>query len=509
MSKNQKRGRRDFLKQMTWAGAAAATATTWKSQASAVEAPLSEEQVDVVIIGAGFAGITAAERLWESGYKIKVLEARDRCGGRTWTQDYGGVLLDSGGQWIGPGQDYVYRRVRHYGVKTFSTYDSGLNIIETEREKNGRPVLHRYHAEGGLTPGKALRIFKGTVLDFSALYDGLDRLAEGISLGNLWESENAQALDSITLESWIQQQWSSLGPLKLKPADERVCNIMRAVIHTVFSASPAKISLLHALFYVKAGGGMDSLINVTGGAQQDRFVYGTQDLLNKMKAPFEKDIVLSSPVRRIEQSESDVLVISDRIRVRASKVIVTLPPALVSRIEFSPKLTAQREMLNQSYPMGNTIKIMAVYDRPFWRQEGLSGQFFSPYTPVTAGFDNSHPGTSEGILVGFMVGPNADVCLTLTPEQRQRWALESFAKFFGPRALNPLRFYEKVWAEEEYSRGAYGGYRPPGVITSFRDVMYKPEGRIHFAGTETAAEWNGYIEGAIRSGYRAAREVMI
>lgn len=505
--------RRGFLKGAALAGAAAVSSQkAWAAGDSAEFKNLPDEQVDVAIVGAGFAGLTAAELLWSAGKSVKVIEARPRMGGRTWTERFGpeGLPLESGGQWIGPGQDYVHRRLRHFNVPTFRTFDQGVNIIETERRRGGEGVFHYYDAEGGLTPGKALRIFKGTALDFSALYEGLDRLAETVSLTAPWETEGAQELDQRTLESWIQEQWSRLGPLRLKPADERVRNIMRSVIHTVFSASPSKISLLHALFYIKSGGGMDSLINVTGGAQQERFLNGTQELLHKMAAPFEKDIVLASPVHAIEQRGGHAVVHSKRVKVRAQRVIVALPPALIPRMEFLPALSARRDLLYQSYPMGNTIKVMALYEKPFWRtgRRNFSGQFFSPFTPLTAAFDNSHPSSSQGALLGFMVGPQADLALAQSPEERRGEALRSFAHFFGQEALRPISYHEKVWAEEGFSRGAYAGYLPPGIWTSYGDLLRKPEGLIHWAGTETSEVWNGYIEGAIRSGYRAAREVL-
>ena len=507
MAESNSWGRRDFLKGAALTGL---TATAWKPSQAVASCGGPEETADIAIVGGGFAGITAAELLTGAGKKVKILEARERCGGRTWTQPYGSedLLLDSGGQWVGPGQEYIYRRLRHFNVPTFSTYDEGQNILETDRRANGEGVFHRYDAEGGLTSAKALRIFKGTALDFSALYDGLGRLAESISLEAPWESEGALELDNTTLESWIQDQWSRLGPLKLKPADERVRNIFRAVIHTVFSVSPAKLSLLHALFYIKSGGGLDSLINVTGGAQQDRFLNGSGELLEKMMATFRHDIVLGSPVRAIEQSSDGVLVHSDKMKVRAQRVIIALPPALIPRISFSQPLSPRKDLLLQSYPMGNTMKVMAIYERPFWRQSGHSGQAFSPYTPVTATFDNSHPRSDAGVMVGFVVGPQADRILRLPPEERRAEVLKSFSHFFGTEALHPVRYHEKAWAEEPFSRGAYAGYLPPGVWTGLGDVLRKPEGRVHFAGTETSPEWNGYIEGAIRSGYRVAREVL-
>lgn len=467
---------------------------------------------DVVIVGGGFAGVTTANRLAQEGVKVLLLEARDRLGGRTKTESFTqGLKLDVGGQWIGPGQDYILRMVQHYKVPTFDSFDQGLNIIESERNQDN-PTFHTYQARPGLTNKAAFQMFKATALDFSALYDGLDKLAKTVNLEAPWATPNAEWLDSQTLESWMGSQ-KALG---IKSIDERIKALFRSVIAMIFGADPKRLSLLHALFYIKSGGGLDSLINVTGGAQQTRFKYGTHSLLEKIAEPILGSVRLNEPVQTIRQNETGVEVFSATLRVRAKRVIVTLPPTLAGRIHYEQGLSADRDQLTQNVPMGSTIKCMAIYDKPFWREQGqsgpikgaLSGQSFSPYSPVVATFDNSHPDFPFGILVGFMVGHLAVVYRRVSQKERKQIVLKSFATMFGSKALSPVEYIEHDWADEVFSRGCYTGFMPPGVWTSLGSALRKPEGRIHWAGTETSDIWAGYIEGAIRSGYRVSREVL-
>lgn len=512
-------GRRDFLKTLSIAGAGFAGGTLNAPKVFAQGQNVSQstnESADVIIVGGGFAGLTTANRLVQSGLKVIVLEARDRLGGRTKTESFtqSKIKLDVGGQWIGPTQDYVLNMIKKFKVETFKTPDDGLTLVETE-QKNGKGTFHSYPARPGLTQSVAIKIFKATALDFSALYDGLDKLASTVNLQKPWLTPNADYFDSMTLHTWMEVQVAKLGPIEIKKVDERIRNLFRGVIHTVFSTDPKKISMLHAMFYIKSGGGLDSLINVTNGAQDSRFKLGTENLVQKLAESIQGSVRLNQQVKTIEQSASGVIVTTQSAKYRAKKIVVAVPPTLASRIDYSPKLSSDRDQLTQSYPMGSTIKVIAIYKTPFWRNSTtgaasgkLSGQAFSPYRAITATFDNSHPDHTEGILVGFIIGPNAEKLRRLPAEERRQAALEALKEYFGNEALTPLDYEEHDWSQEEFSRGCYVGYLPPGIWTSLGEALTRPEGHIHWAGTETSDVWNGYIDGAIRSGYRAAHEIV-
>lgn len=200
--------------------------------------------------------------------------------------------------------------------------------------------------------------------------------------------------------------------------------------------------------------------------------------------------------------------ITERGTVRGRRAIIAIPPALAGRIEYEPGLSADRDQLTQAVPMGSVMKFFAFYSTPFWRSAGLNAQAVSTKGRVFATFDNTHPDGKMGALLGFAVGPRAEELRRLSAEERRRVVLDQLRRLFGPEAATPVDFVEHSWAEEPWARGGYLGYLGPGVWTTLGPALRRPEGRLHWAGTETAREWNGYIEGAIESGERAAGEVL-
>jgi monoamine oxidase len=152
--------------------------------------------------------------------------------------------------------------------------------------------------------------------------------------------------------------------------------------------------------------------------------------------------------------------------------------------------------------------VQLVYPEPFWRKDGLAGSVFSFDDEVYDIYDNSPQDLSCGVLLGFAVGDHARQLGKLTPNERKDLVASRFVKFFGPRAAAPIEYVEKDWATEEWSRGCYGGHLGTGVWTQYGQALRQPIGRIHWAGTETAETWNGYMDGAVRSGERAAHEVL-
>jgi monoamine oxidase len=219
-------------------------------------------------------------------------------------------------------------------------------------------------------------------------------------------------------------------------------------------------------------------------------------------------VVLNAPVRRIDHGRKGVEIETRRGRWRAERAIVAIPPTLAGRIQYAPKLPGTRDQITQRFPMGSVVKCMAVYDEPFWRTDGLSGMATSDTGPVKVTFDNSPPDAKPGVLLGFVEGQEAREFTRLGRDARRTAVLESLARYFGDRAGDALAYTDKSWAEDAWTRGCYGGYAPPGVITGYRAALREPVGRLHWAGTETATVWNGYMDGAIESGQRAAAEVL-
>ncbi|HEX2085171.1 MAG TPA: FAD-dependent oxidoreductase, partial [Solirubrobacteraceae bacterium] len=264
------------------------------------------------------------------------------------------------------------------------------------------------------------------------------------------------------------------------------------------------VSLLHVLFYVHSAGSWDDLIGTEGGAQEARFVGGSQLLSLRMAEQLGDRVRLSTPVRRIAWDDGGVTVED----VRARRVVVALPPTLTSRIAYDPLLPGFRDQLTQRMPQGTVWKCMAVYDEPFWRRDGLNGFGTSDAGPIRLTYDNSPPDGSPGVLLGFLEGDYARRAGLLSADERRRDVLDVFARLFGERARSAERYIEKSWAEEEWTRGCYGCYMTPGGWTSFGEALRRPIGPIHWAGAETATIWNGYMDGAVRSGERAAAEAL-
>jgi monoamine oxidase len=275
----------------------------------------------------------------------------------------------------------------------------------------------------------------------------------------------------------------------------------------ILCAEPQEISLLYFLAYIRAAGSLESLAEVKNGAQQDRLEGGMHGLAQKLAESLGASLVLSTPVKAVVQQADSVTVFAEKGQWQARRVIVAVPPLLAAQIAFSPALPERRQKLQASMPMGSVIKCFATYERPFWREQGLSGEAISDTAVVSPVFDLSPPDGSLGILVGFIDGAMARVWSAKTLEERRAEFVRCMVRFFGPEAAHALDYADHDWTKEPWSRGCYEGYMPPLVMTRYGKALREPVGRIHWAGTETATVWTGYVEGAIRSGQRAAQEV--
>jgi monoamine oxidase len=450
-----------------------------------LNAPATYES-DVVVIGAGLAGLVAARELTARGASVVVLEARDRVGGRVLNHELGeGKVVEVGGQWIGPTQDRLATLAGQLGVETFPTHIEGDNVIEY------RGRLRRYH-------GAIPRINPVVLVDVERAQRRLNRLARRVPLDAPWEAPNAQRLDGQTAASWLRRNLAtSAGRMLLELG-----------IEAVWAAQPEDLSLLHVLFYIHSAGGLEMLFDTDGGAQQDRFVGGSQLIALRMAEELGDRVVLGAPVRRIEHGADGVTVHGDGAVARGRRALLAIAPTLAGRIGYDPPLSGYRDQLTQRMPMGTVAKCMAVYDEPFWRNEGLSGQGTSDTGPVKFTTDNSPPDGRPGVMLGFLEGRHARELGRSPAEERRAAVVDSFTRLFGPRAAKPEAYIETLWAEEEFTRGCYGCHMPPGAWTSYGRALRPPIGALHWAGAEYATVWNGYMDGAVRSGRTAARDAL-
>src|SRR3954447_24477477 len=385
------------------------------------------KKADVIVVGAGLSGLTGARKVAARGKALIVIEARSRIGGRMLNHSIGhGHVTELGGQFVGPTQDHIIGLADRLGVKRFDSYDKGNNLYYT----GGQKIPYSDTLPTGTAPAPV-------AAEAAAVVGQLDTMSQQVPVDAPWKSPNAVEWDSQTLYTFLKN--NSKTP--------QFMGVASAATEAIFGAEARDISLLFTLFYIAASGNeknqgtFERNFNTRGGAQQWRFIGGSQLIPRRMADQLHRRrIWLDTPVRRIAQTRGGVRVVSDHHSFHGKQVVVAIPPPLAGRIIYTPKLSALRDQLTQRMPNGSLMKAEAVYDKPFWRSKGLTGQVVSDVGPIKVTFDNSPPDGSVGVLMGFIGGHEARVLTQRSAAQQRARALQSFANYFGEQAKHPRQY---------------------------------------------------------------------
>ena len=457
------------------------------------EVRMTEITRDVVIVGAGAAGLTAANELKKAGLSVVVLEARDRVGGRLWTDVVDGAMLEIGGQWVSPDQDALKETLAELGLETYSRYREGESV---------------YIGKGGELKrftGEIFPVAPDTEKEIVRLIEVLDGLVAEIDPDRPWEHPDAEELDRVSFEAWLEDQTDD---------QEARDNIALFIAGAMLTKPAYAFSTLQALLMAASAGSFSHLVDADF-ILDERVVGGLQQVPLLLAERLGDDVVLGQPVTEVHWSDpaaeagDGVTVVTDQgLRVRARFVVLAHAPILYPWIEFAPPLPRLKQQMHQHISMGFVIKVHAVYDRPFWREQGLSGTAFSPYEIAHEAYDNTNHADERGTLVGFVSDRNADDLFRVSPEERRTRILESLSHYYGPEARNPLVYFESDWGAEEWTRGAYAASFDLGGLARYGADLRTPVGPIHFACSDMAGAGYQHVDGAIRMGRLVASNIV-
>jgi putrescine oxidase len=444
---------------------------------------------DVIVIGAGVTGLTAARRLAEAGRDVLVLEARDRVGGRLHTQTHGApgqeADFEVGGQWVSPDQDALIALLDELDLPTYERHRAGDSVYV---DRTGR--CHRFGGE--------LPLSEATRAAIGQLTKTLDGLASEMDPDRPWALEDAAYLDGLSFRAWLEQNTDD---------PEAVDNVALYIGPAMLTKPAHSFSALQALHMAASAGSFSNLVDADYILDR-RVVGGLQRVPLALAQRLGDRVRLGQDVSLIEWDEDGAVVhVGDELHA-ARRLVLAVPPTLVRRIRFAPELPAEHRIAREHQSFGLVIKVQAQYATPFWRAEALSGTGFAPYQLVHELYDNTPEGEDRGTLVGFISDVCADAAGRLDDDERRRRVLASFAAFFGDAALQPLTYVESDWQHQELTGGAYGTSFDLGGLTRYGHLLREPLGPIEFGSSDVAGHGFQHVDGAVRVGTQLAQRLL-
>ena len=447
---------------------------------------MTNEDVDVLIVGAGATGLSAAYALQRAGRAVLVLESRERVGGRLWTDEVDGVDLEIGGQWVSPDQDALLAMLDELGLETF------------ERHREGDSIYVGLDGERRTFTGEVLPVPAAVESEMTRLTDLLDELSAQMDPSRPWDMPGARELDQVTFLGWLEQNCAE---------PEARDNIAMFIAQAMLTKPAHTFSALQAVHMAASAGSFSNLVD-SEFILDKRVIGGLQQVPLRLAERLGAAVRTGRDVEKVVWTDAGVTVSSGDLTVSARHLVLAIPPTAVTRVRFEPPLPSIQRETRQHQSFGQVIKVHATYDTPFWRDAGLSGTAFSPYEIVHEAYDNTNHDETRGTLVGFVSDLRADAVLALPAAQRRDVILSSLSTYFGPLVTAPLTYFESDWTSEELGSGAYGSSFDVGGLTRFGPRLREPVGPIQIGSSDVAGLGFQHVDGALRVGAELANAII-